>query len=207
MPLSQHIASLVNGLRFNLDAFSEHDWGPEVRNRLIDESVGVLDELLFDPSFKTTLESAYRIRTKSDVELRRLRADGRLLNQFVNSELVLLKSAGVNDEDAETLANGTKRLITAGLRGSVKPQEVFNAIVRLRFALIETRARKLVARWPKAARSLAVALGGSALVGLNASGLALTLGIVGPLATVSATGGVFILKEGAKGVIDYLKGN
>ena len=59
MPLSKHIASAVKGLEFNLIVFADSDWGTETRQRLIDESVDLLDEILLDPVFSITLQLAY----------------------------------------------------------------------------------------------------------------------------------------------------
>ena len=57
MPLSRYLAEKGNALEFNLCVFEgKDDWSDEVRERLIEESIQVLDDLTLDPvlSFFTT---------------------------------------------------------------------------------------------------------------------------------------------------------
>jgi hypothetical protein len=205
MPLSVHIASLVKGLAFNLEVFQEKDWPPEVRVRLIDESIAVVDELLLDPVFNLTLQGAYLARAAAGVQIQQLGASPKLLGEFLEKEAFLLKAAGYGDDHAEQLVSEVKRVVAAGLRGVAEPDVVLKSIVGLRFALVAVRDRKQEKRWPKAARSLVMGLGGAALVGLNASALAVTAGLTAPLAAISGVSGGVILEEGARGVIDVLK--
>jgi hypothetical protein len=207
MPLSKHVADVVKGLEFNLVVFGEADWGPETRKRLIDESIELLDEILLDPAFAITLQLAHDAKVSPEQSFATYISGGAALLGFLEKERLLLAGGGFPEDYVVALVNQTRHAVEQGLSGLSRPEEVFQAIVRMKFALVKARDVEHRSGWVKAARALAISFGGAGLVTLNATGWAVSLGIMGPLAALSAAAGGAILGEGAKDVLTLLPGS
>jgi hypothetical protein len=206
MPLSRDLASAVKGLEFNLAVFGEADWGPDVRKRLIDESVNLLDEILLDPMFCVTLQTAYDTKISPEKPFEVYINDGAPLLNFLEKEKVLLAGSNFPEEYVMRLVDRTRQVVEQGLKGLASPEEVFQAVVNMKFALLNAREVEQKPGWAKMAKTLALTLGGAALVTLNATGWAASMGIIGPLSALSAAAGGSILGEGAKDVLALLPG-
>jgi hypothetical protein len=185
-------------LLVNLDVFSDSESSPHITRRLIDENVDILTDLLMDPMFSTILKNAYGIRLNPDVEIRAVFEDEEALDTFMEKEKELLVHSGLdNDEYVELVLGEARRVVRHGIDGLVPPHEVFESLTRLKFALIELREGQVHERdWKPAVRTWATGLGGGALVLLNASGWALSLGLSAPLSALSsALGGTILGKS------------
>lgn len=198
MPLSTHIAQTITSLEFNLIAFGEGDWGPEVRARLIDESVALLDEILLDPVFCFTLQLAQEAKTSPEKSFKAYVAGSAPLLSFLDKEKVLLAGSNLPNETIDRIIQETRRTIESGLGGLTSAEDVFQSIVRVKFALLAARENQKPSKWRKVARALSSTFGGAALVTLNATGWAASMGITGPLSALSAAAGGSLLGEGAK---------
>jgi hypothetical protein len=206
MPLSKNVATAIKGLDFNLKVFGEEDWGMETRKRLIDESVELIDEIILDPVFCFTLQIAYATKGSSEEQLDIYIRDATALLSFLEKEKLLLAGSGLHEEFVQQLVDKTKEVVERGLKGLSSPEEVFKAVVRMKFALLDARDVPQRPGWIKVARSLAISLGGAALVSLNATGWAASMGITGPLSALSAAAGGAILGEGAKDILALISG-
>jgi len=204
MPMSSHIANSIKGLNFNLEVFKELEWEAETRIRLINESIGILDEIILDPVFNFTLQFAHQIKVTDTEVIKAVLAGGEPLLEFLEKEEFLLNSEGLNEEYIKLVIRETKTILESGLKGMIPPEEVFKALVRLKFRLIEVKEKKVKKGWGSAARKLSLGLGGGVLIYINASGLAVTLGMFGPLSALSAAVGGSLIGEGMKAAYDAL---
>ncbi len=205
MPLSRYLAEKGNALEFNLCVFEgKDDWSDEVRERLIEESIQVLDDLTLDPVLSFSLQVAYETAREPDDSIKKVLAGGEALNSFLESEKFLLESSGFQAGTVDSVVGLVRENLEAGLSGLVPPSDVFKAIVRLKFALIEAKEGKRPFRWHHVALKLALGFSGASLIGLNASGLALTVGIFGPLTALSSAVGGIILGESGKGALELI---
>ena len=96
--------------------------------------------------------------------------------------------SGFPEEYVTDLVDRTRKVVELGLQGLSRPDEVFQAVVRLKFALLKARDIDQKPGWAKVVKALAISLGGAGLVTLNATGLAVSMSITGPLSALSGSG-------------------
>ena len=190
------MANAVNKLVLEMEALKVSGDQRYIRISLIDESVALLDELLLDPVFCSSLRNAHEPKEPG--------GNDEQLERFWMAEQELLAAAGFGSEGVRLIIDEARKAFAAGLAGSATPDEVFHSLIKLKHALMRARDNPAAEKHKRGSfvRTAAIALGGSALIVLNGTAWAATHGITTPLSKLSATLGGTLIGKSVGNVLD-----
>jgi hypothetical protein len=194
MPLETYLINAANEMNLLLSKAPAH---PEREQDHLREAAFIacntLKQLSSDREFYRAVEQLAERQSENASDLDAITGDSAHFESFLRVEREIMIRAGITPELADHLLNKARELIQAVRSHSAEPQEVFAAFNAIRdrvcdlaLSLQQQRQDRKTREWSKMfVLRVTFAVGGAALIGLNVSQLAVSLGLTAVGAAVS----------------------
>jgi hypothetical protein len=188
MPFPIEMIMATKEIRTALNASKVYDdhFHSDLPIRAATASYTALRDVIVDPCFRSVVESVQRTTEETRTEFDQILASRKAFQHVLNNETTLLYSAGADDALITLLLNLTRTMHEQQRIKALQMEELYQSLMRLRDEVATIRAdlqvnqemRKPAKRgWRKRIQDTVIGIGGVALVGLNVSAAAATLGL------------------------------
>ena len=203
----------AKGIRFALASSEIED--ERIRGKMpvkaAEDSHLALRFLLADPSFRSSVDYLHALTQEHRAEIDRVLTDRDRFTDLLEREKNLMGEAGADQEFIDSIADVAMALQEQKLLSPIEPNQIYRSLKELRdqvasiqYQLQEQRELQTPRHrgWRRKIQHTLIGIGGAAMVGLNASALAMTIGLAGPLAAVSGAVGGGLIGHSVTKVLD-----